>query len=56
VTEYEAARAAHAANFPAYQAAIAAYRNREIGDAEYLAARAKNSALAKACDDLEHTV
>jgi hypothetical protein len=38
-TEYEKALAVHSAAIAAYVIAVAAYRARTIGDAQYLAAR-----------------
>lgn len=48
--EYEAARAASSAAFRIYEMAVALYRSRAIGDAEFLAARAQLKLAEEAFD------
>jgi hypothetical protein len=48
--DYKAALLAHSAAFATYRVVRDAYQARTVGDAEYLAARAKYDAATKAFD------
>ena len=49
-TQYAAALEAHNVAFRAFDVVRTAYRNRQVGDAEFLAARAKYDLATKAYD------